>query len=49
MALKSVKIFKSGKKKKKKRTSIGRLLVGGAVAIVGIGLLSETVSAFNRV
>lgn len=47
MTLKSVRIFKSGKKKKKKR-SIGRLLVGGATALVGIALVSQTAGAINK-
>ena len=46
MALKSYRLFKKGKKKKK---SIGRLLVGGATAIVGLALFSETAKAVSRV
>ena len=48
MALKSYRLILKKKKKKKKR-SIGRLLVGGAVALVGVGLLAVTADAVSRV
>ena len=47
MALKSYRLFK--KRKKKKSKSLGRLLVGGAVALVGVALLSETAGAISRI
>ena len=49
MALKSYRLFKKGKKKKKKRTGLGGLVVGGVTALIGIGLLSETAGAVSRV
>ena len=47
MVLKSYKIFT--KKKKKKKKSIGGLLVGGATAIIGVGLLGATADAVSRI
>ncbi|KKN59059.1 hypothetical protein LCGC14_0546140 [marine sediment metagenome] len=48
MALKSYRLkLKKGKRKKSK--SIGRLLVGGATALIGVALLSETAKAVSRV
>ena len=51
MALKSYRLRDTLKKKgkKKKSKSIGRLLVGGAVALIGVGLLSQTADAVSRV
>ncbi len=46
--LKSYRL-KLKKQKKRKNKSIGRLLVGGATAIIGIGLLSATADAVSRV
>ena len=48
MALKSVRIIKSRKKKKKKSKSIGRILVGGATAMVGVALFQQAAGAVNR-
>ena len=48
MVLKSYRL-KSKKGKRKKSKSIGRVLVGGATALVGLALFSESVKAFNRV
>lgn len=48
MVLKSYRLFKKGKKKKKK-TKAGDLVTGGVTALIGIGLLSETASAVSRV
>jgi len=52
MVLKSYRLKDTLKKKKgnvKKKKSIGRLLVGGATALIGVALLSETASAVSRV
>lgn len=47
MALKSYRLkLKKGKRKKSK--SIGRLLVGGATALIGVALLSEVAGAINK-
>ncbi len=48
MALKSYRVFKKGKKKKK-RSATGDIITGGITALVGVGLLSATASAVSRV
>jgi hypothetical protein len=48
MALKSYSILSSKKKKKKKKLS-GDLITGGVTALIGIGLLSETARAVDRI
>lgn len=48
MVLKSYSTFK-GKKKKKKKRSISGMVVGGVTAIIGVGLLSQTAEAVNRI
>ena len=47
MGLKSYRL--TLKKKKKKKKSIGGLLVGGATAIIGVGLLGATADAVARI
>ena len=47
MGLKSYRL--TTKKKKKKKKSIGGLLVGGATALIGVGLLAATSEAVSRV
>ncbi len=49
MVLKSYKIFKGSKKKSKKKGRTRDLITGGVTALVGIGLLSETAGAVNRI
>lgn len=53
MALKSYRLKdtlkKKGKKVKKRSKDVGRLLVGGTVALIGVGLLSATADAVSRV
>lgn len=49
MVLKSYRIFKPGKKRKKNRSGARDILAGGITALIGIGLLSETASAVRRI
>lgn len=49
MALKSYTNLKPSKKKKKKKKLAGDIITGGVTALIGIGLLSETASAVNRI
>ena len=53
MALKSYRLKdtlkKKGKKVKRKSKDVGRLLIGGATAIIGVGLLAATANAVSRV
>ena len=47
MGLKSYRF--TTKKKKKKKKSVSSLLVGGATAIIGVGLLGATADAVARI
>jgi len=51
MALKSVRIFKSGKKMKRKvfknGRSIGRILVGGAGILIGLAAFKSVQGSIN--
>ncbi len=49
MALKSYRLFKKGKKKKKRRSGTRDIITGGVTAIIGVGLLSETATAVARI
>ena len=49
MALKSYRFSKRKKGKKRKRTAVGDIVIGGTTAIIGVGLLSETARAVNRI
>ncbi len=53
MALKSYRLItkkkKSKKKRKQKRKPTRDLITGGVTAIIGVGLLSETARAVNRI
>lgn len=49
MVLKSYRLkLKKGKSKRRSK-SIGRILVGGATALVGVALLSQTANAISRI
>lgn len=47
MALKSYRL-KLKKVKRKKSKSIGRLLVGGATALIGVALFTQVAGAINK-
>lgn len=47
MALKSYRLFKKGKKKK--RRPVRDMVTGGITAIIGVGFLSETASAVSKI
>lgn len=49
MALKSYRFKKQKTKRKGKRSAVGNLVIGGTTAIIGVGLLSQTASAVNRI
>jgi len=52
MALKSVRIFKSGKKQKRKvfknGRSIGRILIGGAGILIGLAAFQSVQAGLNN-
>ena len=48
MALKSYRL-KRKKDKKRRRSGTRDIVTGGVTALIGIGLLSETASAVNRI
>ena len=48
MVLKSYRLFKKGKKKKKRSTT-GDIITGGVTALIGVGLLSAKSNAVSRV
>lgn len=49
MALKSYRLKLKKKGKKRKRTAVGDIVIGGTTAIIGVGLLSETARAVSRI